>query len=195
MVPLTPGYLVRDLAADPRAAEVVAARTGLGTINHTLLTIDAARAAGLVAGVAMTPWPDGPASIERSNRAAAERFGGVEASGLPPATPATLAAAGSACRSTSGSTRDEAGVYWTQRVISSSRPPGGSCSESNPSRRYSASASGFASLTSSWTRRQPRLGRARSPPPPSARPMPSPRASASTYYVLEPAVGASYHRP
>jgi dethiobiotin synthetase len=96
MVPLTPGYLVRDLAVDLELPVVIAARTGLGTINHTLLTIDAARAAGLhVAGVAMTPWPDEPASIERSNRAAVERFGGVAVSGLPPATPATLAAAGS----------------------------------------------------------------------------------------------------
>jgi dethiobiotin synthetase len=96
MVPLTPGYLVRDLAVDLELPVVIAARTGLGTINHTLLTIDAARAAGLhVAGVAMTPWPDEPAPIERSNRAAVERFGGVAVTGLPPATPATLAAAGS----------------------------------------------------------------------------------------------------
>lgn len=97
MVPLTPGYLVRDLAVDLELPVVIAARTGLGTINHTLLTIDAARAAGLhVAGAVMTPWPDEPAPIERSNRAAVERFGGVVVRGLPPATPATLAAAGSA---------------------------------------------------------------------------------------------------
>lgn len=97
MVPLTPGYLVRDLAVDLELPVVIAARTGLGTINHTLLTIDAARAAGLhVAGTVMTPWPDEPAPIERSNRAAVERFGGVVVRGLPPATPATLAAAGSA---------------------------------------------------------------------------------------------------
>ena len=37
---------------------VVAARTGLGTINHTLLTVEAARAAGPPwRGVVMTPWP------------------------------------------------------------------------------------------------------------------------------------------
>ena len=48
LVPLAPGYLVRDLAVDLGAA---AGRSppspGLGTINHTLLTIEAARAAGL----------------------------------------------------------------------------------------------------------------------------------------------------
>ena len=59
LVPLTPGYLVRDLAARPRLPLVIAARPGLGTINHTLLTLEAARAAGLEpAGVVMTPWPD-----------------------------------------------------------------------------------------------------------------------------------------
>ena len=47
LVPLTPGYLVRDLALDLGLPLVVAARPGLGTINHTLLTLEAARAAGL----------------------------------------------------------------------------------------------------------------------------------------------------
>ena len=51
MVPLTPSYLIRNLAADLGLPVVVAARTGLGTINHTLLTIEAAWAAELeVAG-------------------------------------------------------------------------------------------------------------------------------------------------
>ena len=44
MVPLTTGYLVRDLAIDLGLSLVIAARTGLGTINHTLLTVEAARA-------------------------------------------------------------------------------------------------------------------------------------------------------
>ena len=74
LVPITPGYLVRDLAVDLGLPVVVAAPTGLGTINHTLLTVEAARAAGLtVAGVVMTPWPDEPSEIERSNRATVER--------------------------------------------------------------------------------------------------------------------------
>ena len=57
MVPITTGYLVRDLAVDLGLPLVIAARTGLGTINHTLLTVEAARAAGLaVIAVVMTPW-------------------------------------------------------------------------------------------------------------------------------------------
>ncbi len=97
LVPLTPDYLVRDLAVELALPLIVVARTGLGTINHTLLTVEAARAAGLdVAGIVMTPWPDDPAPIENSNRTTVERLTGVAVSGLPPATPATLAAAGAA---------------------------------------------------------------------------------------------------
>jgi dethiobiotin synthetase len=96
MVPLTAGYLVRDLAVDLGLPLVIASRPGLGTINHTLLTLEAARSAGLrVAGVVMTPWPDDPEPIERSNRATVERLGRVRVSGLPPARPDALAAAGS----------------------------------------------------------------------------------------------------
>ena len=96
LVPITPGYLVRDLAVDLGLPLLIAARTGLGTINHTLLTIEAARAAGLsVAGVVMTPWPDTPEPIELSNRATVERLGGVAVSGLPPTDAGSLAKAGS----------------------------------------------------------------------------------------------------
>jgi dethiobiotin synthetase len=95
LVPIAPGYLVRDLARDLGLPLVIAARTGLGTINHTLLTVEAARSAGLrVAGVVLTPWPDRPQPIEESNRATIECLGAVAVSGLPPASPATLAEAG-----------------------------------------------------------------------------------------------------
>jgi dethiobiotin synthetase len=96
LVPITTGYLVRDLAIDLGLPLVIAARPGLGTINHTLLTIEAARAAGLsVVGVVMTPWPATPEPIELSNRATVERLGGVPVSGLPPTDPGSLASAGS----------------------------------------------------------------------------------------------------
>jgi dethiobiotin synthetase len=95
LVPITPGYLVRDLAVDLALPVVIAARPGLGTINHTLLTVEAARAAGLrVASVVMTPWPDEPTAMERSNRATIGRLGRVPVSGLPRATRAELAEAG-----------------------------------------------------------------------------------------------------
>lgn len=98
LVPLTPGYLVRDLALDLGLPVLVAARSGLGTINHTLLTLEAVRAVGLEpAAVVLTPWPDAPSDMERSNRETIARLGAVAVETLPhvPAPePATLAAAG-----------------------------------------------------------------------------------------------------
>jgi dethiobiotin synthetase len=95
MVPLTPGYLVRDFAVDLGLPVVIAARTGLGTINHTLLTVEAARTGGLsVAAVVMTPWPGEPSVMERSNRETIERLGDVQVVGLPRTTRARLAEAG-----------------------------------------------------------------------------------------------------
>ena len=93
LVPLTTGYSVRDLAVDLALPLVIAARAGLGTISHTLLTIEAARAVGLtVRCVVLTPWPDQPSVMEQSNRATIEQLGGVPAHGLPPLTPASLPA-------------------------------------------------------------------------------------------------------
>jgi dethiobiotin synthetase len=84
LVPLTLGYLVRDLARELELPVVVAAPPGLGTINHTLLTIEAARAVGLeVAAVVLTQWPPEAGSIERSNREAIERLGSVRVEALP----------------------------------------------------------------------------------------------------------------
>ena len=95
LVPITPGYLVRDLAVDLGLPVVIAARTGLGTINHTLLTVESARAAGLrVAGVVMTPWPDAPSPMERSNADTIARLGDVRVTGLPRTTRHRLADAG-----------------------------------------------------------------------------------------------------
>jgi dethiobiotin synthetase len=98
LVPLTLGFLVRDLAREVGLPLVVAARPGLGTINHTLLTVEAARAVGLtVAGVVLTPWPDAPSVMERSNHDTIGRLSGVEVSTLPQlprAELALLAAAG-----------------------------------------------------------------------------------------------------
>ena len=98
LVPIAPGYDVRDLAGALGLPVVVVARRGLGTINHTLLTLEAARSAALrVAGVVLNPWPAAPDAIEHSNRETIERLGGVRVSGLPELEapdPDALAAAG-----------------------------------------------------------------------------------------------------
>jgi dethiobiotin synthetase len=84
LVPLAPDYSVRDLAVDLRLPLVVVAPPGLGTINHTLLTIEAARGRGLeVEAVVLTPWPAEPSTIERSNRETIEALGAVRVETLP----------------------------------------------------------------------------------------------------------------
>jgi dethiobiotin synthetase len=84
LVPLSDGYLVRDFAADLSLPVVIAASPGLGTINHTLLTIEATRAAGLkVVAVVLTPWPAEPSAIERSNRETIESLAAISVKTLP----------------------------------------------------------------------------------------------------------------
>jgi dethiobiotin synthetase len=76
MVPLSASYLVRDFAADLGLPLLIVARPGLGTINHSLLSIEAARAANLdVAGVVLTPWPEEADDMERSNLETIARLG------------------------------------------------------------------------------------------------------------------------
>jgi dethiobiotin synthetase len=99
LVPLTLDYTIRDLAAELALPVVVAARPGLGTISHTLLTVEAARTAGLdVRAVVLTPWPDEPTAMQRSNREAIARMAAVEVATLPAVGTAVdaLAAAGAA---------------------------------------------------------------------------------------------------
>lgn len=84
LVPISDRYDMRSLAADLGLPVLIAARPGLGTINHTLLTLEAARGTGLdVAGVVLTPWPAVPGAVEESNRATIARLGRVEVSFLP----------------------------------------------------------------------------------------------------------------
>jgi dethiobiotin synthetase len=98
LVPLATGWDVRALARELALGVVIAARPGLGTINHTLLTLEAARAASLdVRAVVLTPWPREPGTLELSNRATIERLGAVEVATLEllsELTSPALAAAG-----------------------------------------------------------------------------------------------------
>jgi len=62
-VPLAPGYDVRDWARDLGYSVVVVARGTLGTLNHTVLTVDSVVAAGLIcAGVVVNAGPEEAAS-------------------------------------------------------------------------------------------------------------------------------------
>jgi len=72
MVPLNDSALIVDLMVALRLPVVVVSRTELGTINHTLLTLEALRARSLeIAGVVMVGIRN------RSNYEAIEHFGNV----------------------------------------------------------------------------------------------------------------------
>lgn len=66
LAPISETDLVADLAADLRFPLVIVARLGLGTINHTLLTVDAAERRGLpIAGIVLNesaPTGDDPSA-------------------------------------------------------------------------------------------------------------------------------------
>jgi dethiobiotin synthetase len=83
LTPLADDYAVRDLAVALGLPVLIAARPGLGTINHTLLTLEAARAVGLdVHAIVLTPWPAEPSVLECSNRETIAHLGDVEVAGL-----------------------------------------------------------------------------------------------------------------
>ena len=91
LVPLTDEAYVIDLAAELHLPILLVARSTLGTINHTLLSIEALRRRGLpLAGVVI----NGPKTPH--NRVAIERYGDVdviaEIPWLPSVTRATLLA-------------------------------------------------------------------------------------------------------
>ena len=72
LVPVNASQVMADLMAKLGLSILVAARTTLGTINHTLLTIEALRARSLkIAGVVMI------GDRNPDNRAAIERYGKV----------------------------------------------------------------------------------------------------------------------
>ncbi len=76
LVPIDWDYDVRRLASDLALPLLIVARAGLGTINHTVLTVEAARARGLtVSGIVLCESRDQPAGLaEQTNPAAIERL-------------------------------------------------------------------------------------------------------------------------
>jgi len=88
-VPLTRSWLVRDFARELGLPVAIAAGPGLGTINHTLLTLEAVRAAGFDAiAVVLTPWPQDPSPLEEDNRTTIAELGAVPVEVLPRIDPA-----------------------------------------------------------------------------------------------------------
>ncbi len=86
MVPLSQKYLYLDFAAALGLPVVIVARPGLGTINHTLLTVSVLKERGLTVSGIVINYTDirtsGPA--EKTSPAVIEKFSGVRILGVVP---------------------------------------------------------------------------------------------------------------
>ncbi|WP_336339116.1 dethiobiotin synthase [Haloarcula brevis] len=83
-VPLADGREVIDLVADVGLPALVVARSGLGTLNHTALTVRALRRRGVpVVGVVLNEY-EGATTAERTNPAAIERMADCAVWPVPP---------------------------------------------------------------------------------------------------------------
>jgi dethiobiotin synthetase len=91
MVPMDAKHTVLDMAQWLRVPAVVVARPSLGTINHTLLTVNILRAAGVkVAGVVINRYPTDVVGIpEETNPRAIEKWGKVPVLCVVPDEPRT----------------------------------------------------------------------------------------------------------
>ena len=68
LAPLAGNRSMADLAVAIRAELIVVTRPGLGTLNHTALTLEAAERRDLtVAGLVVSGWPARPKIAERTN--------------------------------------------------------------------------------------------------------------------------------
>ncbi|MCF8589250.1 dethiobiotin synthase [Gordonia liuliyuniae] len=86
LVRLAPDLTIVDVARELDAPVVVVADAGLGTLNHTELTIrELGRAAVAVAGLVIGSWPVEPDLATACNRADLERLTGVPVIGVVPA--------------------------------------------------------------------------------------------------------------
>ncbi len=69
LVPITREHVIADLAAELPASLVVVARPGLGTLNHTALTVEAASRRGLpIDSLIVSGWPREPDIAATTNR-------------------------------------------------------------------------------------------------------------------------------
>jgi len=97
LVPFADGVNMGDLVALLNLPVVVVARPGLGTLNHTLLTLDALHRRGLrVLGVVISGFPAEPGLDAATNPAVLARLSPVPLLGVLPFDPELDTAAGRA---------------------------------------------------------------------------------------------------
>lgn len=95
------GVTLRDIARDAHAPVLVVVSAGLGTLNHTALTLEALAAQRIpCAGLVIGAWPADPGPVELTNRQALARMAPLRAvlpagaAGLPPGQFEQMSAAG-----------------------------------------------------------------------------------------------------
>jgi dethiobiotin synthetase len=83
MVPIKRNYFIADLARELGLPVVIVARLGLGTINHCVLTVRQALAAGLkVAGIILNDTTGRRGLAERTNASAVRELAGAPLLGV-----------------------------------------------------------------------------------------------------------------
>ncbi|MDO9463831.1 MAG: dethiobiotin synthase [bacterium] len=87
LVPITSNYMISDLARDMKLPIIVVARAGLGSINHTLLTLNYARRAHInVIGIIINKASRNIQMSEETNPQVIRAFGRVPILGIIPYT-------------------------------------------------------------------------------------------------------------
>ena len=85
LVPITKDYFMTDFAREMGLSVVIVARPGLGTLNHTLLSIEHAKKNGLeILGIVISNYPQNPGLAESLNIAALVELTDVEVIGVIP---------------------------------------------------------------------------------------------------------------
>jgi dethiobiotin synthetase len=88
LVPITEDFMMADLTRDLGTPLLIVTRPGLGTLNHTALTVEAARRRGIdILGVVINRFPPSPEPAERSNPSLMAMMTGVPVLGVFPSDP------------------------------------------------------------------------------------------------------------
>jgi dethiobiotin synthetase len=78
LVPLTEDFLMADLISEMNIPAILVSTAGLGTVNHTLLSIEAMKKRNLqIAGIVINKMPLNPGIVEKDNIKTIERICGV----------------------------------------------------------------------------------------------------------------------
>jgi dethiobiotin synthase len=109
------GGTIADLAAMLGAPVLVVTTAGLGTLNHTALTLEALRSRRLtLAGVVIGSWPAEPGLAERGNRTDLPVIAGGPLAGALPAGAAGLSRAGFLAAARAGLSPALGGIFQDQ---------------------------------------------------------------------------------